>query len=285
VSRVSPGYFETMGVRLVGGRFFDEHDQATSPNVVIVDERLAGRFWPGVNPVGKRMFEPSDEKDITAITPETKWYEVVGVIGEVKLRGLIEGVGETGAYYLPSTQQIERRFTFAIRTTTDPETLSAPLHSAIASIDRELPLYGVQTMTERAARSLLTRRSSMAMALSFGVVALLLSAVGLYGVLAYLVTQRTKEIGIRLALGSSTPAVFSLVLREGLLLLGTGLALGVGGAMVLSRSLEQELVGVRASDPLVGVLAAIVLIAVALVACALPARRATRIDPVIALAE
>jgi predicted permease len=285
VSRITPGYFEAMSVRLVSGRFFDERDAADAPKAVIVDERLARRFWPNADPIGRRMYEPSDDKDLTAITDKTVWYRVVGVVGEVKLRGLVEGVGETGAYYLPEAQSPSRRFTFAVRTSGAPTSVAGAVRSEIGRLDREIPVYDMRTMTERTERSLVTRRSSMVLSLAFGAVALLLSAVGLYGVLAYLVTQRTKEIGIRLALGSSAGAVFQLVLREGLLLLAAGLAIGVAGAVGISRALEGQLFGVHATDPLVAVLAIVTLGLVALAACALPARRATRINPVIALAE
>jgi predicted permease len=285
VSRITPGYFEALNVRLVSGRFFEERDGANAPKVVIVDERLARRFWPGTDPIGRRMYEPSDDKDLTAINDKTVWYRVVGVVGEVKLRGLVEGVGDTGAYYLPEAQSPARRFTFAIRTSGEPTSVAGAVRSEIGRLDREIPVYDVRTMRERTERSLVTRRSSMVLSLAFGAVALLLSAVGLYGVLAYLVTQRTKEIGIRLALGSSAAAVFQLVLREGLLLLAAGLAIGVAGAVAISRTLEGQLFGVHATDPLVAALAIVTLGLVALAACTLPARRATRIDPVIALAE
>ena len=285
VSRITPGYFEAMNVRLVSGRFFEERDAADAPKAVIVDERLARRFWPNTDPIGRRMYEPSDDKDITAINDKTVWYRVVGVVGEVKLRGLVEGVGDTGAYYLPEAQSPARRFTFAIRTSGAPTSVAGAVRNEIGRLDRAIPVYDMRTMTERTERSLITRRSSMVLSLAFGAVALLLSAVGLYGVLAYLVTQRTKEIGIRLALGSSAAAVFQLVLREGLLLLAVGLALGVAGAVGISRTLEGQLFGVHATDPLVAVLAIVTLGLVALAACTLPARRATRIDPVIALAE
>ena len=284
-SNVTPGYFETMGVRLIGGRFFDERDGADAPGAVIVDERLARRFWPGVNPVGRRMFEPENDNALTAITDKTSWYTVVGVVGEVKLRGLVEGVGDTGAYYRPQAQSVSRRVTFTVRTTGAPQSTANAIRAAIAQIDRELPVFDVLTMAERTDRSLVTRRSPMLLAMIFGVVALFLAAIGIYGVLAYVVTQRTKEIGIRMALGSSKRAVFQLILREGVLLILIGFALGAAGALALRRSLESELYGVRATDPLVLLLAVATLALVAVTACAIPARRATRIDPAIALAE
>jgi putative ABC transport system permease protein len=284
-SNVTPGYFEVMGVRLIGGRFFDERDRTGGPRVVIVDERLARRFWPGVNPVGRRMFEPESDKDVTAITDKTSWYTVVGVVGEVKLRGLVEGVGETGAYYYPQAQSPSRRLTFTIRTSTPPESIANAVRAAVARIDRELPVFDVLTMAERTDRSLTQRRSPMLLAMVFGFVALFLAAIGIYGVLAYLVTQRTKEIGIRMALGSSKRAVFQLILREGVLLIVSGFLLGAAGALALRRSLERELYGIRATDPIVLLLAVATLALVAVTACAIPARRATQINPAVALAE
>jgi putative ABC transport system permease protein len=284
-SNVTPGYFEAMGVRLIGGRLFDERDGPDAPGAVIVDERLARRFWPGVNPVGRRMFEPENDKDLTAVTDKTSWYTVVGVIGEVKLRGLVEGVGDIGAYYLPQAQFPSRRVTFTIRTSVAPQSIANAVRSAVARTDRELPVFDVLTMPERTDRSLVERRSPMLLAMVFGFIALFLAAIGIYGVLAYLVTQRTKEIGIRMALGSSKRAVFQLILREGVLLIVSGFLVGAAGALGLRRSLEGELYGIRATDPLVLLLVVATLALVAVAACAIPARRATQIDPAIALAE
>jgi putative ABC transport system permease protein len=282
---VTPGYFEVMRVRLVSGRFFDERDRADAPKVVIVDETLARLFWPGVDPVGKRMYEPSSEKDLLFVTKDTEWYTVVGVVGDVKLRGLAEGVAGTGAYYMVRSQEPSRGLTLAVRTAVEPSTAAPALRQEIMRLDAELPLFDVQTMTDRVQRSVRTRRASVWLAVAFGVVALFLSAVGLFGVLAYVVAQRTKEIGIRMALGSPTAGVVWLVLQEGLLLVACGLTLGAGGGALLARALDSQLFGVRPTDPVIVALAAAILTLVALAACALPVRRATEIDPVVALAE
>ena len=167
----------------------------------------------------------------------------------------------------------------------DPTALAGGLRGAIAAQDRELPIFDMQTMNDLTDKSLVSRRSPVLLSLSFGAIALFLSAIGIYGVLAYLVTQRTREIGIRIALGSSAGAIFELVLREGLLLVLVGFAVGGAGAFALRRSLESQLYGISASDPLVLAAVTGVLAAVALAACALPARRATRIDPIVALTE
>ena len=159
------------------------------------------------------------------------------------------------------------------------------MRGAINGIDRELPVFDTQTLEQRMEKSLVSRKSPVLLSLSFGAIALFLSAIGIYGVLAYLVTQRTKEIGIRIALGSSSRAIFDLVLREGLILIAGGFALGGAGAIALRKSMESQLFGVSAADPVVLIAVTGILAAVAIAACALPARRATRIDPIVALAE
>src|SRR5262249_7245165 len=282
---VPPGYFEAMSVSLVSGRFFDERDGPDALRTIIVDERLARRFWPGRDPVGRRMYAPTSANDVTAITPETRWFTVVGVVREVKLRGLVEGVGDVGAYYFPQAQSPSRTLTFVLRSNGAAAPLPGVARTELQRLDAQLPVFEVESMTDRTARSLVSRRSPMVVATAFGVVALFLSAVGIYGVLAYLVAQRTKEIGIRLALGSTTSAVFRLVLQEGALLVGTGLVLGVAGMIVLRQTFQSQLFAVRATDPFVLAVALAALAVVAFAACTIPARRATRIDPVSALAE
>jgi predicted permease len=301
---VTPGYFEAIGAKLVRGRFFDDRDgplepqpgsgPATSiggrpnaPRSIIVDQTLANRFWPNQDPIGRRMYKPDDvtHGDLTAVNEHTVFYTVVGVVGDVKLHDLTEGKTSVGAYYFPMDQDVSPSMTFAIRAGVDPISLTSAARSALNEIDRELPVFDVQTLDERLDKSLMTRRSPMRLSLAFGVVALFLAAIGIYGVLSYLVTQRKKEIGIRIALGSSTGRVFELVLREGLLLVVAGFVIGGAGAMALRKSLESELFGVSATDPRVLAAVSATLAVVALLACVLPARRATRIDPIVALTE
>jgi ABC-type antimicrobial peptide transport system permease subunit len=231
------------------------------------------------------MYTPSNPQDPLAVTDKTVWYTVVGVVGEMKLRDLVEGDQRVGTYYFAMTQMPATTMTFAIKTTADPRSLVTSVRQTINQLDRELPVFDLRTMQERTDRSLVTRRSPLLLSLVFGALALFLSAVGIYGVLAYSVTQRSKEFGIRIALGSSARGVFDLVLREGLVLIGLGLLVGIAGALSLRRALETQLFGVRATDPVVMLLIVGILGMVAVAACLVPARRATRIDPIVALAE
>ena len=294
---VTPGYFEAMGVRLVRGRFFDGRDVSTGPagtaiggqvmraRSIIVDETLATRFWPGQDPVGRRMYFPNDLKDVTSITDRTVFHTVVGVIGDVKLRELAEANRSVGAYYFSTDQAPVSFLTFAVKTAGDPLALTSAVRGAINGLDRELPVFDTRSMQQRMDRSLVSRRSPVVLSLAFGGVALFLSALGIYGVLAYLVTQRRREIGIRIALGSSAPAIFELVLREGLLLIGAGLVLGGAAALALRSSLQSQLFGVAATDPFVLATVTGLLALVAVFACAVPATRAMRIDPIVALTD
>ena len=262
----------------------------TQPRVVIVDDRLARRFWPGENPLGRRMFLPTDPNNMTAITPRTVFMDVVGVIKEMKLQSLTQEDEFVGAVYFPVLQampppQAGFGLNYAIRTAGDPAALTSALRQTIASLDRELALYDVLPMTERVDRSLITRRSPVVLSLAFGVIALLLSAIGIYGVLAYVVTQRTREIGIRLALGSSGRQDLRSDPARRSALVGVGFVLGAAGAIALRRALQSQLFEISATDPAALTGAAAVLALVAVAACALPARRATRIDPLVALTE
>jgi len=282
---VTPGYFEAMGVTLARGRFFEDRDSPTAPKVAIVDEKLASRFWPSQDPIGRRLYKPTDINNLIGITDKTVFVTVVGVIHEIKMRDLAEGDKSVGAYFFPMDQDTSPGMTFALKSAADPLSLTNAVRGGISQMDRELPMFDVQTMDQRMEKSLTSRRSPVLLSLAFGAVALFLSAIGIYGVLAYLVTQRTKEIGIRIALGSSARAIFELILREGLLLIGTGFAVGAAGGFALRRTLEGQLFGVAATDPIVLASISGLLALVAIFACVLPARRATRIDPVVALGE
>jgi predicted permease len=285
---VTPGYFETLQVPLIAGRFFTEADTDTSPRVVIVDERLANRFWPGTSPIGRRMWQPDDVKEFTTGPgPNTRFFTVVGVVRRVTVGGLVESVDDTreGAYYFPYAQNPGNFMTFAIRTAGDPTSATAAMRREFAAVDPELPFYGVRTIDELMSLSLTNRRTPMILAVAFGGVALFLAAVGIYGVLAYQVSQRTREMGIRMALGSNAAGIFSLVIREGALLVAAGFAIGLAGAFAVRTSIASQLYEVEPMDPVVVALVAGILGTVGLIACAVPARRASRIDPLVALTE
>jgi len=280
---VTPGYFEAMGVQLVAGRTFEERDTADSQPVVIVDERLAKKFWGDVNPIGRRMYKPDSAEQILHPGPKVRWRTVVGVVRSVRQEGL-ESYGRTiGGYYFPFTQDTDHNFTFAIRMIGDPTAAASSLRAVMAKVDPDLALFDIRTMHERAELSLASRRTSFTLATAFGALAVFLSAIGIYGVLAYHVTHRRREFGIRLALGCRAGEIVRLVLGEALLLASFGLALGAGGATLLRKLMENQVFGVRPLDPLVmtAVLAAVA--AVVFVAAAVPARRATRVNPMIAL--
>jgi predicted permease len=282
---ITPGYFEAMSVRLVSGRFFNDSDRAGGLRVAIVDEKLAHKFWPGQDPVGRRLYQPTDINNLLGINEKTVFLTVVGVVHDLKLATLTESRDNVGTVFYPMSQDVSRNMTFAVKAAGNPVALAGAVRGVIAGLDRELPVSDMQTMDDRMDKALMTRKSPAVLSLSFGAVALFLSAIGIYGVLAYLVTQRRKEIGIRLALGSSNSAIFELVLREGLVLISAGLVLGAIGAAVLRKSLESQLFGVTATDPIVLLTVTFVLAVVAIIACAVPARRATKINPIIALSE
>jgi putative ABC transport system permease protein len=285
-TQVTPGYFEAMRMPLRRGRFFNASDTATAPKVAIIDERLAARFFGSTDPVGRRLWTPDSAADLASGRPGPKAnvYTIVGVVGNIRTRALTEKE-PVGAYYFPVSQDAIRTMTLVVRTGGDPEALTESVRRQIASLDPELPFYGIRSMQTRVDDSLVNRRTPMVLGGMFAVIALFLASVGIYGVLAYQVAQRRREIGIRLALGSDPRRIFGLVLQEGLVLLASGLGIGLAGAFAIRRAMETQLFGVRPTDPLVMIAVVGVLSIVAVTACAVPARRAARIDPVIALTE
>jgi predicted permease len=282
---VTPGYFATLGIAVLAGRPIDERDTADSQPVVVVDHRLAEKFWHGRDPIGQRMYQVDSAEDIGDPGPDTRFFTVVGVVAEVKQRGLASPEERFGAYYFPYAQEPRRSLTLVARVDGDPLQVASAVRREIASLDPELPLYDVQTMTARVDDSVAGRRVAVGLAAAFGLVALLLATLGIYGALAYQVTQRRREIGIRMALGSATFGVFRLVLLEGASVLAVGLGLGLGGLFALRRVLAAQLYGVAPHEPVVVAAVTLLLTVVGLTACALPARRAARIDPVVALAD
>lgn len=282
---VTPGYFEAMGIPLKEGRLFTGSDTAKSPSVVIVDERLAAKFFGTADAVGRRLWKPDKAEELSSGPgPTSHFYTIVGVVGSVRMLGLTEKE-DVGAYYFPNSQDAVRNITLVVRSGIEPDALTSSIRRQVTELDPELPFYAVQSMTARIDESLLNRRTPMLLAILFAAIALFLASIGIYGVLAYQVSQRRREIGIRLALGSDGGRIFQLIVREGLFLLGAGIVGGLVGAVIIRRAMQSQLFGVTALEPTVLVSVAVVLAAVAFIACAVPARRAARIDPVIALSD
>jgi predicted permease len=277
---VTPGYFQAMQIALIRGRYFDEHDNENAPPVIIVDQQLARHFWPNRDPIGQRMYNSANLQDPYKPGADTHWFQVVGVVGNVRLADLAGTGSAYGAYYFPYAQAPSRDYTFAVRSSAGTAALVPQLRAAMARIDPDLPLSDVKTMKERATLSMSSRRTSLLLALAFGGLALFLSAIGIYGVLAYLVAQRRREIAIRMALGSTGAAVVKLVLKECLVLVALGLAVGLAGAAALQKAVANQIYGVRPLDPLVIGGVTVLLGMIALAACAVPARRAIRVDPI-----
>ncbi len=278
---VTPGYLQAMDMTLVRGRYFDERDTENSPRVVMIDERLAKKFWPNQDPTGRRMYQPNGP-NLATVDEHTLWFRVIGVVHNARLQDLAGGGNQTGAYYFPFAQSPQRSYTFAVASTS---TVAPAVRSAIARVDPALALFQVETIEQRKRLSLSSRQTAMSLALAFGGLALFLSAVGIYSVLSYLVGQRRREIGIRLAVGSSPAGIFQLFLREGMLLVGCGLVLGLVGSAAMRKAVETQIYGVSPLDPLVLAMVIILLGAVALAACLRPAQLATKIDPVVVLNE
>jgi predicted permease len=282
-AQVTPGFFETMGTPLIRGRYFDEGDNAVAPGVVIVDERLANRLWPDTDPIGKRLFMPGIDGNAALVTERTKWLTVVGVVPEVRLYDLAGSEGPVGSYYTAYRQSSQRYYYFAVKSPLDPAIVMRTMRAELAAVDPELVPFDVQTMAARTNQVLARERLAMRIAVAFGGVALFLSALGIYGVLAYLVAQRSHEIGVRIALGSTVGQVFALVLREGLVLVATGLVLGVAGIFLLGRALQGLVYGVTPTDPVLIAVVALLLTGTAVAASVLPARRATQVNPIVVL--
>jgi putative ABC transport system permease protein len=270
---ISPDYFRAIGIPLRQGRVFSDYDRDNSVPVVIISEAMARRFWPGENPIGKRL-TPSFHSEQGA-------REIVGIVGDVKSSGL--EVDSAAMMYLPFRQSPRPFLSFVVRTASNPERLIQPVSRAIYSIDKEQALTDVQTMDQVLIASLSGRRFNMTLLLTFAGVALLLAAVGVYGVMNYTVTLRRRELGIRMALGAEARDVLRLVLGQGLTLTLIGVGTGLISAYALTRLMASLLYGVTATDYLTFGSVSAVLIAVGLAASYMPARRATKVNPTIAL--
>ncbi len=269
----TPDYFSTMGIRLVKGRGFTEQDKAGAPPVVVVNETLARKHWPGEDPIGKRIrFYGPPER--------AHWMQIVGVIQDVKHDLTIPVEPE---YYLPHAQDSWNSMVVVARTTVEPGSLAAALRQQVWSIDKDQPVFDVRTMQEVRSSSVAMYSFSSVMLGIFAVVALVLAAIGIYGVMAFAVSQRTQEIGIRMALGARARDVLKLVVRHGMKLALLGIVIGLAGSWALTRFMAKLLFGVQATDLLTFSVVSICLLVAAFVACYVPARRATKVDPLEAL--
>jgi len=271
---LTPGYFQALRIPLLAGRDVRETDGADAPRVIVVNETLARRFFPGEDAVGKHIAwdGPTQAEDL----------EIVGVVGDVRAFGLNEEVQAT--IYLPNRQiQTPSSMCLVIRTAADPQSLVRDVRQAVWRLDDSLPLYEVATMEQKLSDSLASQRSWLLLLSFFAAVALLLAAVGTYGVLSYTVSQRIQELGVRMAMGAGRMTVLGLVTRQGMTLVLLGVALGLAGAVALSRLISGLLYEVGATDPATFAAVAAFIISVALPACYIPARRAASVDPLEAL--
>ena len=274
---MTSGYFETMGIPVAEGREFTDRDRSSAPRVAVVNEALARKHWPNDSPIGKRVAFTRDEP---------QWYEIVGIVGNIKHRGL--DAADRPELYVPYRQPLFASWTvrpmyIVVRTAGDPLAAAATVRRELARVDRDQPISDVRTMDERIGRSLAGRRFNMVLLAVFASLALTLAGIGIYGIAAYSVTERTHEIGVRLALGAQRRDVMAMILAQGMAMTVIGTAIGVVSALLLARVMSSLLFGVSSADPLTFTAIPLLLAAVAFVACYVPARRATRVDPLVAL--
>ena len=275
-SRLSPGSLQAMNAQLLRGRFFAEQDNENSPKVCIIDDSLAAQYWPGENPVGKALLmdepKPGEQPPITTI---------VGVIHEIKNYGVDQPV--LPEIFVPFAQRPGDGGALVIRSTVDAAAITSAMRSAAQSLDPDLPIFGVRPLESFVAENTAPRRLSVTLLSLFAGLALLLAAVGIYGVMSYSVTQRHREIGIRMALGAQAGDVLNLVVRQGALLAVLGVGTGILGALGATRLIAHMLFGIRPSDPITFIAVALLLTIVAVLASYIPARRASKVDPIVAL--
>jgi|RhiMethySRZTD1v2_1073278.scaffolds.fasta_scaffold97948_1 putative ABC transport system permease protein len=271
---VSSDYFRTIGVPLIAGRFFNSDDRQDTQPVVLINRVMAERYWPGASAVGKRFTFSSQPN-------ERDWFTVVGVVGDVK--DFPHSPAAAPAFYWATMQQTPRQIILAVRSSADPLNLVEAVRNEVRALDKDLPLADAQTLETIAATAVAGRRFTLWLVGFFALTAMALAAIGIYSVLSYLVAQRTHEIGLRMALGAQLGDVLKLVVRQGMTPVLTGLAMGITAAIALTRLIKGLLFEVSATDPLAFAMAAALLALVSLLACYVPARRATKVDPMVAL--
>lgn len=269
VRAVSPNYFQMMGIPLLQGREFTGTDTKDAPQTVIVNRAFAERYWPGEDPLGRRLSEGDG------------WMTVVGVVGDIHQSGLDQEAAPH--VYASFLQAPVRRSGLLLRGAADPLSLVAAVRAQVNSLDPDQPIYNIHTMEDLIAGSMSERRLNLLLLAVFGLTALSLAAIGIYGVISYSVTLRIREIGVRMALGAQAPDVLKLIVKQGMTPVVVGIAVGVAGALALTRLMSNLLFGVKPNDPLTFAAIAVLLAVVALLACYIPALRATKVDPMIAL--
>jgi predicted permease len=273
---VTPDYFKAMGIPLVRGRMFTDQDRMDSPRVAVINEEMAKRYFPDEDPIGKGINVTNG--------PET-FREIVGIVGDVKQYGQAQPT--TLQTYEPYMQNSFSGMTLVVRAENNPTALTSAIRSQVLAIDKDQPVARTRSLEQLVSESVAKQRFAMLLLGTFGAVALVLAAVGLYGVMSYAVTQRTHELGIRMALGARTGDVLKLVVNQGMTLALVGVGIGLGGAFllafVLSRFMTSLLFGIGTTDPLTFAGISVLLVGVALGACLVPARRAIKVDPMIAL--
>ncbi|PYS68649.1 MAG: hypothetical protein DMF69_19535 [Acidobacteria bacterium] len=272
VGSVSSDYFRTMKIPLLSGRTYEDRDSVDSPKVAIVNQVFARRYFPNNDAIGKRVGFGCKEDLCRTI---------VGVVGNVRQESLIDEVAPE--MFVPFGQMPMNGMTLLIRTTSDPLSLAGPIRNEVLAIDGNQPVHEVKTLEQRVAETVAVSRSLMFLFAAFAMLALVLASVGIYGIVSYSVGQRTREIGIRMALGARRSDVLKLILRNGVILTSTGIVIGIAGAYALTRFLTTLLFGVTPTDTVTFIVVSTGLFVVALVACLIPARRATKVDPLVAL--
>jgi putative ABC transport system permease protein len=273
---VSPGYARTLGVPLLRGREFTELDAENSPLVTMINARMAREYFGKENPVGKRMMfgHPSAKRP-------PKWMIIVGVVGNTKLYGLANP--SRLEIYVPFRQSVSGNMRLIVKSALDPGALASTIRGTVAEIDKDQPVFGISTMRQLIVDSISMRRITLILLGCFSVLALVLAAIGIYGVISYSVAQRTHEIGIRMALGAQKIDVLRLILAQGAKIAGAGVAIGLAASFGLTRLLANLLFSVSAVDPVTFAAVPVLLVLIAMLACYIPARRTLRVDPVIAL--
>jgi putative ABC transport system permease protein len=272
IGAVSPDYFRAMGIRLLAGRLFDDRDNRDAPSVVVLSETLARELFRDEDPIGKRLFVAGAAADLSTI---------IAVVSDIRHQGLDSKID--GAVYVSYRQVPRPSMVLVLHSTVSPVSLAKALRETVREVDPALPIYQVMTMNERLSNSVSDRRLNLTLLGSFAALALLLAIIGVYGVISYVVTGRTHEVGIRMALGAQRADVLALFIRQGMLLVLIGVGLGLVGALALTQLMSTLLFGVAPDDPMTFASGAILLSLTALFACYVPARRAAKVDPLVAL--